>query len=528
MNRAYSYIRWSSKRQTHGDSLRRQIQLAEDYARKHDLQLDSSTFQDHGISAFRGKNLVEGKLGTFLKAIDDGVIKTPCYLLVEALDRISRGDIASALRLFLDIIDRGVTLVVLQEEQTFSPASIKGADGLGQLQGALHVLAHGHKESAKRGKRISAAWAGKHEKMRQGAIPTANCPSWLTVSADKKKYLVDKGKASIVKKIFKLHLAGNGCHRIAIMLNEQNVPTIGRRKRKHRDGTHIPVQHWSQSMVDGLLKEHAVYGRYKPVSGLADIPDWYPAIISKEDYDQAATKRRNHKQTGGWNQGTSNLFSGITVCAYCRGKMKSGGGGKQQRPEIKMTLRCRTAVEHGGCDGGIMPYGPMESDVLSYLVAWARRDLTAHKMEETTTALRRQFEQQLDVKKEEHKRLVDIVQFVKADEDIVRRIKLVQTEIEKLEGELVSLQGMKLSDKEISDNVEMLAELVNENTKEMRLSVQVRLREMIETIEVAPFIEKHPQVWDNFELNGKVKGPLHMVKINYKDGSTAITDVLVG
>jgi hypothetical protein len=86
MNKAYPYIRWSSKRQTHGDSLRRQTEDAESYARSHSLELDNSTYQDHGISAFRGKNIDEGKLGAFLKAIDDGVIKTPCHLIVEALD----------------------------------------------------------------------------------------------------------------------------------------------------------------------------------------------------------------------------------------------------------------------------------------------------------------------------------------------------------------------------------------------------------------------------------------------------------
>jgi len=40
MKQAYSYIRFSSELQTKGDSLRRQTQLAEDYALKHNLLLD--------------------------------------------------------------------------------------------------------------------------------------------------------------------------------------------------------------------------------------------------------------------------------------------------------------------------------------------------------------------------------------------------------------------------------------------------------------------------------------------------------
>jgi len=87
---AYSYVRWSSSKQTKGDSLFRQTKAVTDYAKEHGLTLDSSTYQDHGVSAYRGDNVVSGKLGTFLKAIDDEKIGTPCYLLVDTLDRITR------------------------------------------------------------------------------------------------------------------------------------------------------------------------------------------------------------------------------------------------------------------------------------------------------------------------------------------------------------------------------------------------------------------------------------------------------
>jgi len=77
---AYSYVRWSSSKQTKGYSLRRQTEMAPEYANEHGLTLDNSTYQDHGISAYRGDNVVQGKLGTFLKAIDNGTVTAPCYL----------------------------------------------------------------------------------------------------------------------------------------------------------------------------------------------------------------------------------------------------------------------------------------------------------------------------------------------------------------------------------------------------------------------------------------------------------------
>ncbi|WP_241172167.1 recombinase family protein [Serratia marcescens] len=69
---AYSYVRFSSKRQELGDSLRRQTEMAEEYAIKNGLKLSSKNFQDLGISAFR-----EGKrasLVDMLAAIEEGQI----------------------------------------------------------------------------------------------------------------------------------------------------------------------------------------------------------------------------------------------------------------------------------------------------------------------------------------------------------------------------------------------------------------------------------------------------------------------
>jgi hypothetical protein len=59
MGKAYSYVRMSTPEQRKGDSLRRQTELAENYARANNLELDA-TFKLHdiGVSAFDGSNLI--------------------------------------------------------------------------------------------------------------------------------------------------------------------------------------------------------------------------------------------------------------------------------------------------------------------------------------------------------------------------------------------------------------------------------------------------------------------------------------
>ncbi|MGP9418856.1 recombinase family protein [Ewingella sp. AOP9-I1-14] len=85
---AYSYVRFSSKRQEQGNRLRRQSQMAEEYASKNSLNLSSKNFHDLGISTFR-----EGthpSLADMLTAIDEGYITSGSTIIIEAIDRLSR------------------------------------------------------------------------------------------------------------------------------------------------------------------------------------------------------------------------------------------------------------------------------------------------------------------------------------------------------------------------------------------------------------------------------------------------------
>src|SRR6266702_3132134 len=90
MPRAYSYLRFSTPEQSKGDSYRRQSKLAKDYVDRHGLVLDDKlSFNDLGVSAFRGLNSVAGRLGAFREAVRVGLVPRGSYLLVESLDRIS-------------------------------------------------------------------------------------------------------------------------------------------------------------------------------------------------------------------------------------------------------------------------------------------------------------------------------------------------------------------------------------------------------------------------------------------------------
>src|SRR5689334_6873868 len=113
VTKAYSYLRFSTPEQIKGDSTKRQTELAQRYAERNGLQLDDSSYQDLGVSAFRGKHARQGSLRHFLEATMAGQVEHGSYLLVENLDRISREEVWDAVLTLGSIIQEGITVVTL-------------------------------------------------------------------------------------------------------------------------------------------------------------------------------------------------------------------------------------------------------------------------------------------------------------------------------------------------------------------------------------------------------------------------------
>jgi DNA invertase Pin-like site-specific DNA recombinase len=63
---------------------------------------------DLGVSAYRGKNIKEGRLGAFLEMIKDKKIEEGSVLIVESLDRFSRSQVRQVLPDFLNVINSGI------------------------------------------------------------------------------------------------------------------------------------------------------------------------------------------------------------------------------------------------------------------------------------------------------------------------------------------------------------------------------------------------------------------------------------
>src|SRR5262245_39691290 len=115
---AYSYVRFSAKKQAKGSSVFRQTQdtcageSPESWCNRNKVTLDTTlSFRDLGRSAYRGHKQAE--LTAFLEYVRTGRIRPGSYLLVERIDRISRKGVDEGADLLKQVLKAGISIVTL-------------------------------------------------------------------------------------------------------------------------------------------------------------------------------------------------------------------------------------------------------------------------------------------------------------------------------------------------------------------------------------------------------------------------------
>src|ERR1043166_5012432 len=153
---AVSYLRFSTPDQRKGDSLRRQTDATEKWCQRKGIPLDEDiSCTDAGRSAFKGAHRSDkAALGQFLDTVRAGKVPRGSYLIIENLDRLSREEERTALRLWLDILDAGINIVQLHPETEFRHERSDMTD----IIRAIIELSRGHCESRMKSVRTAANW----------------------------------------------------------------------------------------------------------------------------------------------------------------------------------------------------------------------------------------------------------------------------------------------------------------------------------------------------------------------------------
>ena len=368
MTKAYSYIRFSSVKQQKGDSVERQTKLSENYAAKHGLALDTEeSMRDLGISAYDRSNLKKGALGQFLQRVEENRIPRGSYLLVESLDRLSRDKVMDALAIFLSILKAGIIIVTLADDQVYSQE--RANDNLVSLIMSIVIMSRANEESAMKSMRIRSSWDAKRKNIENKRL-TARCPYWLKPAEGDKGFEFIAERVEVVRRIFQMSRDGIGNSTIVKTLNIENVPLFSDKSNG-----------WQTSYVQKTLSNHAIFGELQlnlqrdgEMTPVAVIPDYYPAIMSKEECLIAASTRAARSTRGGVSKGKhlSNLFSGLLRCGYCGGPMNMGGYSKKLSGgarKLSKYIACSNARRGLGCKFVQWEYTDFENLVLRFCKA---------------------------------------------------------------------------------------------------------------------------------------------------------------
>lgn len=309
MATVYSYVRFSSKKQELGDSVRRQVKLGDDWLAQHpEHTLDASLrLHDLGVSAFRGANLEEkGALGAFIALAKkpDSPIARGSILLIERLDRFSRQQTRKAYRAFVELVEAGVTIQTLDPPQTISESNV---DDLHVVLPLVLQMSMAHEQSKEKSRRVGAVWHAKRERARSGLPMFRRCPSWLRWDEIAQRFEPIAAAVSTIEYIFQRTTEGCGQRHLVMELSQRFKP-LGHSKQ------------WNGSYVNKVLNDRAVLGELQPhrfdgagcrIPEGEPIADYYPRVISDELFHAAAVAKERRKKAKGRHAKFVNLFVGL-------------------------------------------------------------------------------------------------------------------------------------------------------------------------------------------------------------------------
>ncbi|MDM3376226.1 recombinase family protein [Citrobacter sp. Cb010] len=323
--RLYSYIRWSTDKQTGNTSMDRQTEKARKFAALH--KLEYSEILDAGVSAFRGKNTTQGALAGFIKAVEAGVIPSDSWLYVENLDRLTRQDVMTALNLFTGLLQLGLTIVTGMDGKIYSEESVK--NNVTDLMLSLFLFSRANEESLTKQKRAHETALKLIDRHRSGLpvnIKSAGSAPWW-IDASMGTYEAVKPHPvhfKAAKEAVRLLLSGWGCFRVTEYLN-QNSEVYPPPKGNRGKGMKRAGSGWVVANLKAMRKNRALYGEKEiTIDGVTHrLSNYFPPVCSQSDYARLQEIAECNRMPQGEEKKIITLLSGMGIlrCGHCGGSM---------------------------------------------------------------------------------------------------------------------------------------------------------------------------------------------------------------
>lgn len=384
--KAINYLRYShakSSVENFGDSERRQIEECRAWCQRNRITLDENIVIDRALPAYRGQNSQIGKLKTLLEQIKRGDLQEGDYIIAERIDRITRRETYDGLKIIEQILDYGLKLVTTFDNTIYSRELINKHEYLmHQLTGQLSLA---NRESADKAKRIHEKWNYRRDAAKNGIKLKSKCPSWLQWDENKRDYVKIESRANTIKYIYDLYLGGMGQITIMKKLISEKVPSFG----SSDSWTVYYLQKILAAIETTGRKQFFVQNDENKKTKIGEvIENYYPRIISDEDFARVEELRKNAPYASGDRKGSNsgegrkallpNLFTKIVFCQQCGAAMfhhshsyysrKKDENGKNIALGKKHYLRCYNAWRYDCPQKISWPYEHFERWILEFVV----------------------------------------------------------------------------------------------------------------------------------------------------------------
>lgn len=305
------------------NSITNQKQILQDFARREGYR-NTQFFVDDGVS---GTTFQREGFQQMQKMVEGDLIGT---IIVKDLSRFGREQVEMGRLTQIVYPSLGVTFISIQEN-----VNTAAKTGL-EMMPFYNIFNEWYAEQTS--KKIRAVWKSKaeHGKRVSSTVPYGYKKS----PEDRENWIVDEPAAEVVRRIFRLCLAGRGPSQIARDLENEKILTptayyasVGRATRNP-----IPANPylWADEAVKHILENRQYTGCavnfksttvsfkvhkkiYNPVAEQQIIPNMQEPIISEELFDRVqelrSHKRRNTKT------GRASLFAGLLFCPDCGAKL---------------------------------------------------------------------------------------------------------------------------------------------------------------------------------------------------------------
>lgn len=511
MIQAYSYIRWSSKKQSTGDSLKRQLDYARKIASEHHLELVEIV--DKGVSAFKGKNASDGELGRFIDAVEAKRIPNDCWLIVENLDRISRSDVLQANELFTKLLRLGVTIVTGMDSKVYSYDSVI-ANPM-DLMYSIMLFMRANEESKTKSSRTIKNALGMIRKHQEGAKSDDGYPFAIEVVGSH-PFFVDTSEGVVkphpvyfdaARLILTKRADGWGTNRIKKHLDASTPPPLNRRNKT--------LKTWSHDTIRRLPHTEQILGiRRVTLEGIEyELKDYYPRLVSDDEYQklQYVLSKRKVNSTSRNHVG---LFTGIKVgkCHHCGGTLCVYRASRRDRA-VTETLRyaCTNKQKGEPCKQRTFAHTQIEDALIRVGMMKLWKPTNNESFDTTELDVKRNHLE--DLNQQSSNLATNFALLNPVPQSMVDKMREIQGSIETVEGEITQLELLQAEHehKPSSTGIEKVFRELSPSIMDIkndadRIKVRELIRDAVDTIMLE-------------SLDGSQRAGFKMT-LNWSDGST--------